>query len=202
MARTKTLLADAPLSADSVTADWQKSNATYLAGRAHLDGVDHLAAAMEAKWGIDRLRLLVSTDLRERFDRQRLKLNHAIRQGTLDDVVREAPRMTAAWTVLDREAEKAGAAPCDPDVLEIAMPGGMVAVVVKDLADARKVQSQADGRRVAVYSHDEIGRILERFRDLHEVKVSFPGAEVVAVRPLEPRDPLDAVEAFDDSIPF
>ena len=202
MARTKSLLTDLPLTADSVTADWQKSNATYLAGRAVLDGVDHRAAAMEAKWGVDRLRLLVSDEMREKFDRQRLKLNQAIRQGTLEDVRREAPRMATAWRVLDRAAAEAGARECDPDVLEIAMPCGMVAAIVRDIADARKVQAQAEGRRVAVYSHDEIGRILERFRDVAEIKVSFPGAEVIAVRPLQPSDPLHAIEAFDDSIPF
>ncbi|MCA0318212.1 MAG: hypothetical protein LCH88_09100 [Proteobacteria bacterium] len=202
MARTKTLLAEAPLSADRMTAEWQKTNATYLAGRAEIDGVDALAGAMEAKWGVDRLRLLVGPDLREKFDRQRLKLNQAIRQGSLEDVRREAPRMATAWRVLDREAMAAGATACDPDVLEIAMPCGMVAAIVRDIADARKVQSQADGRRVAVYSHDEIGRILERFRDVSAVKVMFPGAEVTAVRPLGPRDPLQAVETFDDSIPF
>lgn len=202
MAKTKTITHEAPLTADNVTADWQRQNATYLAGRAALDGVDALAVEMEAKWGQGRLRLLVSDDLREKFDRQRLKLNQAIRQGSLADVQREAPRMATAWRVLDREATAAGAAVCDPDVIEIAMPCGMVAAIVRDIADARKVQAQADGRRMAVYSHDELGRILERFRDLHTVKVAFPGSEVVAVRPLEPRDPLEAVEAFDDSIPF
>ena len=49
-----------------------------IAGKAHLDGVDALAAEMERKWGCDRLRLLVAADLREKFDRQRYFLNQAI----------------------------------------------------------------------------------------------------------------------------
>ena len=36
--------------------------------RAALDGVDAVATAMERKWGVGRLRLLVSDDLRARFD--------------------------------------------------------------------------------------------------------------------------------------
>lgn len=202
MAKANRLASEAPLTADSVTAEWQKSNATYLAGRSHLDGLDKLAADMEAKWGVGRLRLLVPQELREKFDRQRLKLNMAIRQGSLDDVAREAPRMAAGWQRLDAEAQGSGARPIDPDVLEIALPGGMVAAIVRDIADARKVQANVEGRRVAVYSHDEIAMILERFRDLHEVKVTFPGATVEAVRPMQPTDPIDAVETFDDSLPF
>ena len=42
------------------------------------DGVDEVAVAMERKWGVDRLRRLVSDDLRERFDRQARKWNEAL----------------------------------------------------------------------------------------------------------------------------
>jgi len=50
---------------------WARTNGTYLAGRAYIDGADETACEMETKWGADRLRLLVSTELREKFDRQR-----------------------------------------------------------------------------------------------------------------------------------
>ena len=188
--------------ADRMTADWMKSNGTYIAGRAELDGVDQIAAAMERKWGADRLRLLVPTEWREKFDRQRLKLARANRQGTLDDVRREAPRMIAAWRRLDALAEEAGAKPCDPDVLEIALETGELVAIVRDIHDSRAVQAQAEGRRIAVYSHDEIARMLASYRQVSEVKVLFPGAEVVAVRSQQPLDPLTAIEEFDDSIPF
>jgi hypothetical protein len=204
MAKSSTLVSEAPLRhADAMTASWQQSNATYLAGRAELDGLDFLAANMEAKWGIGRLRLLVSTELREKFDRQRLKLAMAIRQGGLEDVKREAPRMAAAWRALDRAATEAGAANIDPDVIEIALPSGMVCAIVRDLADARAVQATADGRRMVVHSHDEIGRLIAGLPGLIQAKVSFPGASVEAVRPMAPSDPLTAIEDFDDSIiPF
>ena len=41
---------------------------------------------MEDKWGNGRLRLLVSTELREKFDRQRYLLNMAVTNGALADV--------------------------------------------------------------------------------------------------------------------
>ena len=43
---------------------------------------------MEAKWGCDRLRLLVGPELREKFDRQRYLLNQAIWHGDLEAVRR------------------------------------------------------------------------------------------------------------------
>src|SRR4051794_31668411 len=85
-----------PLPLPAVTGPWSHSNGTYLAGRAALDPADYLAGQMETKWGCGRLRLLVDNSLRERFDRQRLKLNHAIWHGALPDVQREAQRMVAA----------------------------------------------------------------------------------------------------------
>jgi hypothetical protein len=38
---------------------------------------------MERKWGCDRLRLLVSTEMREKFDRQRYLFDAAVWHGDL-----------------------------------------------------------------------------------------------------------------------
>jgi hypothetical protein len=46
--------------------------------RAALDGVDRTAAEMERKWGVGRLRLLVSDLLRAKFDAQKDRLDAAI----------------------------------------------------------------------------------------------------------------------------
>jgi hypothetical protein len=88
---------------------WARTNGTYLTGRAYIDGADKTAAEMESKWGADRLRLLVSSELREKFDRQRYLLNQAISHGKLEDVRRESGRMVKAWMALDRAAESTGA---------------------------------------------------------------------------------------------
>src|SRR6185369_8406045 len=81
---------------------WARTHGTYLSGRAYIDGADETAAEMEAKWGCDRLRLLVAPDLREKFDRQRYLLNQAVWHGELEEVRREAGRMVTAWLALDR----------------------------------------------------------------------------------------------------
>ena len=38
---------------------WAQTHGTYIAGQAAIDGADHAAVMMEAKWGAGRLRLLV-----------------------------------------------------------------------------------------------------------------------------------------------
>jgi hypothetical protein len=93
---------------------WARTPGTYIAGRAYLDGADETASEMEAKWGCDRLRLLVGPELREKFDRQRYLLNQAIWHGELEAVRREAGRMVAAWQALDRAAVAAGKQPISP----------------------------------------------------------------------------------------
>ena len=43
-----------------------------------IDGLDQVAVEMERKWGVGRLRFLVSDLLRARFDAQKAKLEAAI----------------------------------------------------------------------------------------------------------------------------
>jgi hypothetical protein len=169
---------------------WDRYHGTYLAGRAHLDGVDALAIAMEAKWGADRLRLLVDAGLREKFDRQRYRLNEAIRDGTLVDIQTECARMTTAWRALDAAADLAGADRLDPKVWEVAMPDGTVLAIVQGNADAHRVA--ASGRGVAVYALEEVALLLGSHQDVLRAKRAWPGATVTAVRRSVP-DPLDGI---------
>jgi DNA-binding CsgD family transcriptional regulator len=151
-----------PLGSDR---SWARTNGTYIAGRAYIDGADQTAAEMEAKWGADRLRLLVSPELREKFDRQRYLLNQAIWHGELEAVRTETGRMVKAWLALDREAAAAGKQPLDPLVWEVALADGRVAAIVPDGDRAGRVN--ADGREVVVYTLDEIGATafgLSRYR--------------------------------------
>jgi len=181
-------------------AGWDASHGTYIAGRAVLDGVDALAAEMEAKWGCDRLRLLVSPELREKFDRQRYRLNAAVLHGDLETLRQECRRMTAAWLALDNAALMAGARVLDPEVWEVALDDGSVAAIVKDNAAAHKVA--ASGRKLAIYTLEEIAKLFGAGYALNVAKLAWPGAEVVAVRKSVP-DPLKAIRhatSFDDPL--
>lgn len=168
---------------------WARTLGTYIAGRAYIDGADETAAEMERKWGADRLRLLVSPDLREKFDRQRYLLNQAIWHGELEDVRREAGRMVKGYEALDRAAAAAGKQPLAPDVWEVPLGDGSVAAIVPDVA-ASKVN--AEGRQVAVFTLEEIGRLLSGYPDIAKAKLVFPGATVTQIN-RSISDPLDAI---------
>src|SRR4051812_24591914 len=159
---------------------WARTPGTYIAGQANIDGTDKVAIEMERRWGCGRLRLLVDTALREKFDRQRYLYNQAIWHGELEDVRRECSRMTKAWQVLSQAAEALGAAPLTDQHWEVVLADGSVAAVVADPDGVGLVPSE--GRQVAVYTMDEIGELLSKFPDIVQAKRVFPGAEVTEVR--------------------
>ena len=175
---------------------WAKTPGTYISGSAAIDGADKVARDMELKWGADRLRLLVTLELREKFDRQRYLFNQAIWHGDLAAVQEQSRRMLAAWMALDRAAEAAGAPKLDGAVWELTMSDGSVAALVRDGAHAKAVI--AEGRDVRVYTLDEIGRLLEAYPQIAVAKDQFPGATVTALRPLA--DPLDRLRDSDVGI--
>lgn len=176
---------------------WARTPGTYLSGRAYIDGADETAAEMEAKWGCDRLRLLVLPELREKFDRQRYLLNQAIWHGELEAVRREAGRMVNAWQALDRAATADGKQPLALTVWEVPLEDGSVAAIVPDDAQAHAVVGE--GRQVSVFTLEEIGRLLSNYPEIAKAKLVFPGATITRVsRSVE--DPLKAVHDTDDPL--
>lgn len=197
-----------PRGAEVIFPDWSLTNGTYLTGVESIGEMDRVAAEMEAKWGCDRLRLLVPLELRERFDRQRLLVNQAIWHGELEDLRQATARMVKAWRAADRAAEAAGAGPLVPEVWECSLSSGVVVAVVRTDADMQAVRP--DGRAVAVWSLEELVRMIEAFPDLlAKAKASFPGITVTKVG-MSVSDPLQAVpdtsrgldKRLDDPIPF
>jgi hypothetical protein len=166
---------------------WAQTPGTLIAGQAAIDGADHTAVTMEQKWGAGRLRLLVSTELREKFDRQRYLFNQAIWHGDLEAVRTQSARMAAAWRALDGAAEAARRAPLLDGVWEVVLEDGTVAAITQGATPVL----QTDGRKVVVYTLDEIGRLLSHYPAIAQAKQVFPGATVEAVR--RPTDPLDDI---------
>jgi hypothetical protein len=178
-----------------LSAPWEQSYATYLSGRAVLDGVDALAQEMEAYWGVDRLRLLVPEDLREKFDRQRFKLNSAVMHGELIEVQREGQRMILAWRTLHQEAIVSGAEKLSDEVWETVTDDGTVIAIVRTTAQAHRMAGprHKTGRRMALYTLDEVARLLVASDAVLRAKLQWPGAEVVRVR--RPTDPIKDIPA-------
>lgn len=181
---------------------WAATPAMYIGGQAEIDEVDIVASAMEKKWGVDRLRLLVGVELREKFDRQRFLFNKAIWHGDLEDVRQQSRRMIAAWRALDRKATEMGAEGLSPVVWEIPLPDGTVAALIRENGDTRKIKS--DGRQMLVFTVEEIGRLIHALPTVMAVKETFNGATITASR-VNIADPLNEVSAgdfdLDDPLP-
>ena len=182
---------------------WQETVGMFISGQAEVDELDLVAIEMERKWGAGRLRLLVDTVLREKFDRQRYLVNQALWHGQLQDVIMQARRMITAWQVLDRAAAAAGMPELDTEVWEVALPDGAVAAIVRDPHQAGKVA--AENRDVRVYTLNEIGHLIHNFPELSKAKIVFPGATVEKVK-TRVSDPLQAISdskaPIDDMMPF
>jgi hypothetical protein len=183
-------------------APWQATQGMYLAGRAAIDEADALALEMERTWGVGRLRLLVDTTLRERFDKQRALFNTAIWTGDLEAVRNQSARMCKGWRALDAAATAAGKPHLAPTVWEAVTPDGEVIAVVRDNADAHA--ALADGRALTVYTMAEVARLLAVFPEIARIKAVAQGATVEAARQIT--DPLDALPPtrakLDDPLPI
>lgn len=170
---------------------WDHSHGTYLVGQAAIDGADHVAIEAENYWGAGRLRLLVDVTLREKFDRQRYRYSQAIQSGELIDVQREAARMALAWKTLDKTARAAGHYRKPPEIWETTLSDGTVIALVQDLAASREVITE--GRQVALYTVEEVARLIEDYPGVVKAKQLWPGARVDGIR-RSISDPLHAID--------
>jgi hypothetical protein len=176
-------------------APWATNHATMLAAQSVIDGVDALVHRLETTYGFGRLRLGVTDELREKFDRQRVKWSHALKFGDLALVQQEAERTRRAWLAIEKAAN---IEPLNPDVWEVLLDDGSVAAIVKDNDAARFVSRHSD-RALAIYTLAEIGRLIVGFPAIVKAKEIFPGACVTSVRDV--RDPLEGLE-ISEQIPF
>lgn len=190
-----------PASEQTKRGPWAKTPESYFHGHACIQAIDILAHEMDKKWGVDRLRLLVSPDLQARFDTQRWKLNEAIEKADSAQIQVESQRTVNAYRALDRAATESGADMLDPKMLEIHQGDGKVLCVVETHIDASRVKN--DGRAKVVVSLVEIVALLEHYRAAVDVLAAFPGARVTSTRRLD--DPVEGIKwqgLIDDEIPF
>ena len=130
--------------------------------------------------------------------------------------------MANAWKALDKAAEENGSQILDPAIWEVCLDDGTVATILREPQLANRIL--AEGRKINVYTLEEIANIISAFPEICKAKLHFPGAEVTrtktqVVDPLQTplgstreegifdeTPPIDGVQAFDweqgDSIPF
>ena len=153
--------------------------------QAMVEGLDQVAHAMERKWGIGRLRLIVSDFLRAKFDEQKDRLDAAISSGEERYVASQVDGMKRAWAALDRAAHDAGEQPLAPEVWECVLPStGEVVSLVRTEVEAHHV-----ARECRVFTVAEIATLIEALGDgVLNIKQKFPGATVTGIRRKAPVD--------------
>ena len=157
--------------------------------KAVVDGVDFFAKTLEQKWGVERLRLLVDSHLRAKFDAQRKLFNDALFDNKAQPIKEHAEAMMRGWRALDEAARVSGAEPLKPEVWEVRMPSGKVCALVRTNDEAHQVCT--DDRYVEVWTIEEVGRLLEGpWRDIGKAKQIFPGALVCKLTNEDPNDDI------------
>jgi hypothetical protein len=151
--------------------------------RAMVEGLDQVALAMERKWGVGRLRLLVSDFLRAKFDEQKDRLDAAIRTDQERYVTPQVEGMRRAWAAFDRAAHESGASPLAPQVWECVLPStGEVISLVRSVEEAHHV-----AREGRVFTTAEVAILIEALGDgVLDIKQKFQGAIVTGIRRKSP----------------
>lgn len=178
--------------------------------KALFEEADAARREAELTWGAERLPLIVGTEWRIKLRRQQARLSAALQEawnaerltGDQMQAVRDAVAgMVRGWAKLTSIAAEAGHRPLPPGVLaERLLPDGSVAVIVRDNDSAAQVI--ADGRQIAVYTLDELFRLIGELvpESLAIAKVHFPGAKFTASSPLP--DAPEWIVSKGDDIPF
>ena len=184
--------------------------------------LDRAASEMEMKWGCERLPSLVSPETASLFGSAKAKLDAAIQVNDPQEVVRRAAVMIKGWAKMDAEATERGHRALSPDIWCHTTSTGFKVAIARSNADAIKsirtdktatqksirtneaatqksIRTNDRLEGVAVYSLDEIARILEAesYRLLDTVKKTWPEAKVTKTRKKKAPAPL-----FDDGVPF
>lgn len=173
-----------------------------------VDGLDHVAQTMEAKWGVERLPLLVDDELRAKFERQRVKTYDALRdaydapyltQDTLTNTRGMVEALKRGWSALDAAATADRQMPISAvtTVLEGRTHDGHVLAVVRTNAEARYVLQE--GRGTVVMTLDEVANLLAAAGSIiTDTLRLFPGTKI---QPPRFRSPEWYPEG-DQEIPF
>ena len=156
---------------------------------------DHMAHAMDRKWGVDRLVELVPPEMAERYGAAMAKLNAAIDAADPEQVSLRAGVCMRGMAAMDKAATEAGAEPASQDVWLVQADGREFGL----LRDARAWQSvQEKHPGVRLISEREMILAIEMYQRslagqmVQAVKDSFPQADVIKI----PNDNLE------DELPF
>tara|TARA_R110000824_G_C14941664_1_gene649900 strand:+ start:77 stop:688 length:612 start_codon:yes stop_codon:yes gene_type:complete len=157
--------------------------------------LDRIANRMELKWGSEQLPALVSCETAQRFGSAKAKLDKAILDNDADAVAKKASVLIKGWQKMDQEAASDGHTALEPNIWSHTTEARFKFAVAQGNADAIKaIRTAPEMEGVAVYSLDEIGRILESdsMKLVNSIKNVFPDSKVTKV----------LMDDLNDEVPF
>lgn len=147
---------------------------------------DEIARKMEMKWGIDRLPKLVGTAMAQKFGITAAKLDRAIDNDDEFAVEKHSASMVKAWAALDREAERQGHKPLDPNPLASWRTDGVAYCLFETWEDAYQFATSPEGEGIKTYCLDEAARCVEAFENQYRIlaycKEEIPGSKLAEVK--------------------
>jgi len=170
---------------DEFTNPADYGNRFYDAIHHALRPLDQIAHRMELKFGCERLQSLVSPETAQKFGSAKARLDQAILDNDPSEVARRSKILIKGWQKMDEEAVADGHKPLKPSIWSYTTEDGFKFAVAQGNADAIKaIRTDPSMEGVAVYSLEEIGRILENqsMALVNSAKEHFPEAKIKSIK--------------------
>jgi hypothetical protein len=139
--------------------------------------LDTVAVDYESRWGIGRLEALAAPVLREKWERQREKLNYAIQRSDLTILSDLIEGTVRGWAALEQAALLAGHKPHDPEFWECVVDG-VTYRITRTMAGSRNMAAVPGNGAVL-----SLGEIVSVYHYAHsqafENKHPLPGKDIV-----------------------
>ena len=149
--------------------------------------VTHLREERERQWGHGRLKLLVPSDWRWRFEQAEMRFSVASMAKDLASMRVQAESIEKGWAKLDQIAREAGHEPLGPEVWSVNDPHGRRCYLVLN-SEHRDAVPETDGY---VLTLDEIAKFIPK--EISTLKGIFKGTKL---------EEFEQTEGFADEIPF
>jgi len=157
----------------------------------YLTRLDQVQIEYESRWGILKLPSLCSAAMQDKWNNQKAKLQHAVNENRLHDVIALVEGSIRAYDAMEKQAIANGHKMHDAEMWDFKHPeDGAVYRIVKNNYDA----GIAIGDGAKVYTLEEVARLLHKYDNLNAVKDAFPDATVMKV--------THTPDDFNDPIPF
>lgn len=158
---------------------------------------DHGVREMDKKWGIDRLPELVSVESADKWAKAMAGLNSAIDAEDPDKVKFWVEVCLRGLKAMDEEAVKLNRPVSDPMIWEHEYEGTVYGII-EDHREWPAAYAKRPG--IAIHTMREVAIALHDKRNglVNAVKLSFPGAQVTAIRRGE--DLEDDIDFLSDGV--